>query len=368
MRLSLAVLVTVVVAACKGGEAPPPEPTQPKQPTEARPAPKPTPVTLNPIASALFPALAAEATNPDNAATPEKVGLGRLLFWEKRLSKNHDVSCNSCHGLGTAGVDGKVTSPGHKGQLGARNSPTVLNAAFHSTQFWDSRAANVEEQAKGPILNPVEMAMKDEKAVLAVLKSIPEYIAAFKKAFPADKDPVTYDNLAKAIGAFERKLVAPGKWDRFLGGDQAALSDAEKKGANTFIEAGCMACHMGATFGGTMNQKLGLLSPWPKRDGEKEDLGRFEVTKNETDKLMFKVPGLRNVTRTAPYLHNGLYPDLKEVVKLMGKYQSGKDLTDAQVGEIVTFLGALEGDPPAELLAEPKLPESTAKTPKPDPT
>ena len=185
-----------------------------------------------------------------NPSTPAKVELGRILYYENRISKSHEFSCNSCHMLDKYGVDNEPTSKGHKGQRGDRNSPTVYNAALHVAQFWDGRAKDVEEQAKGPVMNPVEMAMPDEKTVIAVLKSMPEYEALFKKAFPGEADPVTYDNMAKAIGAFERKLVTPARWDKFLEGDKSALSDGEKAGFLKFVDAGCAACHNGALLGG----------------------------------------------------------------------------------------------------------------------
>ena len=186
-----------------------------------------------------------------------------MLYYEPRLSKGQDISCNSCHMLDKYGVDLQPTSDGHKGKQGDRNSPTVYNAAGHFVQFWDGRAADVEEQAKGPVMNPVEMAMPSEKRVVAVLKSIPEYVELFKQAFPEDKDPVSYRNMARAIGAFERKLVTPSRWDKFLRGDSRALTNEEKAGFNLFMETGCQACHMGTYLGGNMYQMLGLAKPWP---------------------------------------------------------------------------------------------------------
>lgn len=285
-----------------------------------------------------------------------------MLFFDKRFSKNHDISCNSCHGLDTFGVDNQQFSPGHKKQLGGRNAPTVYNAALHIAQFWDGRAKDVEEQAKGPVLNPVEMAMPDEASVLKVINSIPEYVDAFKKAFPGDS-AVSYDNFGKAIGAFERKLVTPSKFDKFLAGDSAALSNAEKKGLNTFIEVGCFSCHNGPALGGNMYQKLGLVKAWP----ELKDLGRSAVTKNDAEKYFFKVPSLRNIEKTGPYLHDGSEKDLGALVSKMAEYQLAKKLTDDQVASIVTFLKTLTGTPDAEYIKEPKLPASTASTPKADP-
>ncbi|MFO0548353.1 MAG: cytochrome c peroxidase [Polyangiaceae bacterium] len=303
------------------------------------------------------------ADNPKNATNPDKVALGRQLYFDTRLSKNQDISCNSCHGLATFGVDNKPVSEGHKKQLGGRSAPTVYAAALHFRQFWDGRAEDVEEQATGPVLNPIEMAMPNEAAVVAVLKSIPEYEAAFKKAFPSDADPVTLANVGKAIGAFERTLLVSGRWDKYLAGDETALSDDEKAGLATFLDVGCQTCHMGPAVGGGSYQKLGLIKPW----GESKDQGRFEVTKNDADKMMFKVPSLRNIAKTGPYFHDGSIKDLETAVEKMAHHQRGRDLTPAEIKSIVTFLQALTAEPPADMVKPPELPKSTDKTPKADP-
>ncbi len=320
------------------------------------------PVAVDAAKLKMFRPLPAVMELSGNPLTEEEIALGRMLYFEKRLSKAHDISCNTCHDLQTFGVDNHPVSDGHKGAKGTRNSPTVFNAAGHFVQFWDGRAPTVEEQAKGPVLNPVEMAMPAEKHVLAVLNSMPEYVEAFKKAFPGDKNPVTFDNMAKAIGAFERKLITPSRWDKFLEGDQGALSNAEKAGFNKFMEAGCQTCHNGAYLGGTMFQKLGVVNPWP----DTKDEGRFQVTKQETDKMVFKVPGLRNIEKTAPYYHDGSVATLDEAVRKMGEVQLGKALTSDEIASITTFLKSLTGDLPAEYVKEPVLPPSTDKTPRPD--
>jgi cytochrome c peroxidase len=309
-----------------------------------------------------FTALPAVMEDSRNPLTDEKIALGRMLYYDVRLSKGQDISCNTCHELSKYGVDSETVSTGHKDQKGTRNSPTVYNAAGHFVQFWDGRAATIEDQAKGPILNPVEMAMPDARNVLAVLNSIPEYGAAFKKAFPADKDPVTYNNAAAAIGAFERKLVTAGRWDKFLAGDQAALKDAEKAGLNKFLDAGCQSCHSGVYLGGSMFQKLGAVEPWP----DQKDEGRFTVTKQEADKMVFKVPTLRNIEKTAPYYHDGSVKTLEEAVAKMGEHQLGRQFTKDEVASIVTFLKALTGELPGAYIKRPNLPPSTPKTPKPD--
>ncbi len=292
----------------------------------------------------------------------ERANLGRMLYYEPRLSKNQKISCNTCHQLDKYGVDSEPTSEGHKGQHGDRNSPTVYNAAAHFVQFWDGRAANVEAQAKGPVMNPVEMAMPSEAVVVVTLKSMPEYVTAFKEAFPGEKDPITFDNMAIAIGAFERRLMTPSRWDKFLKGDQNALTPEEKAGFNAFVGAGCQTCHAGALLGGNLYQKIGLAKPYP----DSTDPGRAKVTKDDSDKSFFKVPSLRNIDKTAPYFHNGRIPTLPQAVEQMGEYQLGNQLSDADVKAIVTFLGALTGDLPANYIKPPELPKSTPKTPKPE--
>jgi len=245
---------------------------------------------------------------------------------------------------------------------GDRNSPTVYNAAGHFVQFWDGRAADVEEQAKGPVMNPVEMAMPSEQQVVMVLRSMPEYVAAFRKAFPKAKDPVSFDNMALAIGAFERKLVTPSRWDKLLRGDAKALGPAEKAGFNKFVDTGCHTCHMGTYVGGSMYQRLGVVRPWP----DTSDTGRHRVTKKDADRMVFKVPSLRNVEKTAPYFHDGRVRTLEQAIGLMAEYELGKKLGASDVQSIVTWLKSLTGEIPAEYVREPKLPKSTAKTPKPD--
>lgn len=352
-------------AGCKKDEPPPP-PAKDAAPVQVA---APT-VKIESAKLALFKPLPATFESPaDNPTSAEKVELGRQLYWDARLSKNHDVSCNSCHMLDKYGVDGKPVSEGHRKQTGTRNSPTVYNAASHFVQFWDGRAANLEEQAKGPVLNPVEHGLKDEAALLATINSMPEYVDAFGKVFPEEKPAVSFDNFAKAVAAFERTLVTPAPWDAFLKGDKKALTEDQKKGFLAFMDAGCQTCHMGENLGGTMYQRLGNVKPWPAPpEGKTPDLGRYDVTKQDSDKMMFKVPGLRNVAKTAPYFHDGSVADLETAVKLMAEHQLGKTLTDENVKLIVAFLGSLTGEPTAEQMKEPKLPPSTPKTPKADPS
>jgi cytochrome c peroxidase len=284
--------------------------------------------------------------------TPAKVDLGRMLFYDPRLSLNRDVSCNSCHDLQNYGVDGKQFSTGDKAQLGGRNSPTVYNAAGHLAQFWDGRAADIEAQAKGPVLNPVEMAMPSAEEVERRLRAIPGYVQAFARAFPGE--PVSFDNVARAIGAFERKLVTPNsRWDQFLAGKRDAITAEEMTGHHEFMHGGCASCHNGAYVGGRQFQKLGAEKPWP----DHKDLGRYDVTKAETDRMVFKVPSLRNVEKTAPYFHNGSIATLDEAIRRMGEHQLNVRLSETQVKQIAAWLRTLTGELPRELIRPPKLPE-----------
>ncbi|MBK8091593.1 MAG: c-type cytochrome [Verrucomicrobiaceae bacterium] len=308
----------------------------------------------------MFKPLRTEIPSPDNELTEAKINLGRQLYFETRISKGGKMSCNSCHKLDTFGNDNLPFSPGHEGKLGGRSSPPTYNAALHIAQFWDGRAPSVEEQAKGPVLNPVEMGAPSEEFVISVLKSMPGYVDAFKAAFPGEADPVNYNNFGKAVGAFERKLLTPGKWDDFLKGNKDALTADEKKGFETFAKTGCVTCHNGEGVGGHMFQKLGLVKPWPGL----KDNGRSDVSKNEAEKHFFKVPSLRNISETGPYLHDGSVKTLEEMVKMMAEYQLAKQLTDEEAASIITFLKALKGTPNADYIKAPQLPESTESTPK----
>jgi cytochrome c peroxidase len=303
-----------------------------------------------------------EAVSETNRVTEAKVELGRMLYYDKRISKNHDVSCNSCHVLAEYGVDHQATSSGHRGQRGGRNSPTVYNAAFHIAQFWDGRAPTVEEQAKGPPLNPIEMAMPSSEAVAEVLGSIPGYRPLFRAAFPDETGPITYDQMARAIGAFERRLVTPSPFDRFQEGDLDALSDLELRGLDLFMSTGCIACHNGPLLGGITYQKLGLVHPYPTKDP-----GRYNVTGNEADWYVFKVPSLRNAEKTEPYFHDGKVDNLEEAVRLMAHHQLGRDPSEPDRMAIVDFLGSLTGKIDTAYIAMPDLPPSGPSTPAPDP-
>ncbi len=295
----------------------------------------------------------------DNPTTPEKVELGKKLYYDPRLSLSGVISCNTCHNLATFGVDGVPTALGHKFKTGGRNSPTVLNAGFHIAQFWDGRAKTLEDQAKGPVLAHVEMAMPNPEFVVLKLKTIPGYVEEFKKVF-GGKDPLTYDNIAKAIAAFERTLVTPSRFDRFLNGDTKALTKKEKEGLKLFIDKGCASCHNGVAVGGQMFAKFGIVKPYPT-----PDFGKYKVTKKEEDRYVFKVPSLRNIEMTYPYFHDGSVWDLKEAVRIMGETQLGIKLTHDEIDKIVAFLKSLTGEIPESARTMPVLPASSKDTPKP---
>lgn len=294
---------------------------------------------LHEQATALFGALPTAMPGSEHD-TPAEVALGKLLFHDVRLSENQTQSCNTCHNVisGGPGVDNQPTSPGAFGKRGVRNSPTVLNAGFQFVQFWDGRAADLIEQAKGPVMNPVEMAMPSEAVVIQRLSSAPEYTDAFARAFPHNPKPLTYHNMAKAIAAFERTLISRSRFDDYVGGDMHALTPVEKRGLSSFIQTGCITCHSGVVFGGNTYQKIGLVNPYPLHDA-----GRYEVTKDVADSAVFKVPMLRNIAVTSPYFHDGSVPSLAEAVRLMAWHQLGKKLDSTQVTEIVAFLGSLTG-------------------------
>ncbi|MDH4201044.1 MAG: cytochrome-c peroxidase [Spirochaetia bacterium] len=273
--------------------------------------------------------------------TGDKLALGKKLYFEKALSKDNAISCNSCHNLenGGNGTDNQSFSTGVNGKKGGRNAPTVFNAGFHIAQFWDGRAENLMAQAKGPILNPVEMAMPDADAVVRKIGKMPEYAELFKKAFPGTKDPVTYDNLVSAIASFERTLKTHDKFDEFQKGNAKALNSAEMEGLKTFLDTGCTNCHNGPLVGGNSYRKLGLVNAYETRDK-----GRYLVTKDEADMYVFKVPSLRNVTKTFPYFHDGSISTLKDAIQKMGWHQLGKKLGDEDIGKIATFLNTLSGN------------------------
>jgi cytochrome c peroxidase len=292
-----------------------------------------------------------------NPITPEKIKLGKVLFYETRISVDGTVSCARCHPIGLYAADGLRKSIGNNCKVNPRNAPTLFNAAGQISAHWIGNRTDVEDQARQSVTGPPSFGMPSNEAVEKKLKEIKGYMDLFKKAFPEEADPITVDNLAKAIGAFERTLVTPSPFDSFLKGDIAALNGQKKRGLKTYMEAGCIMCHSGPYVGGQVYQKFGIFEPyWKYTKSEPIDEGRFVVTKNEADKYVFKVPIHRNVEKTAPYFHDGSVDKLEDAVWIMGKIQLGKDLNKFQVEEIVTFLKSLTGKIPEDALKVPLLP------------
>ena len=303
----------------------------------------------------------------DNPTTEAKVELGKMLFMDPRFSSTGTVSCNSCHNVMEGGDDSRSVSMGVHGKTGGRNAPTVWNSAFHSVQFWDGRAALLEDQAKGPVANPVEMGMEDVETAMDRVRKIPGYKVYFERAF--GENSMTVENAAKAVAAFERTLITPNSpYDKYVKGDKQALSEQQVRGMNSFASVGCVSCHSGPAFNGPQ-QKLGQGSftkfPAFADSGYvasyklADDKGRQEVTGNAADANLFRTPTLRNITDTAPYFHNGSVNGLAEAVRVMAKTQLNKDLSDAEVADITAFLRALTGEYPE--ITMPRLP-ATAGT------
>jgi cytochrome c peroxidase len=274
---------------------------------------------------------------------PRVVALGRRLFHDRRLSADGSVACATCHDLAKGGGDGRARSAGVGGKLGVVNAPSVYNAALNFVQFWDGRAATLEEQIGFPVTNPVEMGTSFQRVVL-FLQADPGYSSAFAAAFPTG---VTEPNLRRAIADFERTLLTRGSpFDRFLAGDEHALAPDARAGYETFKSVGCVACHQGRNVGGNMFQRFGVLGDYFKDRGNvtEADYGRFNVTHNEADRFVFRVPSLRNVERTAPYFHDGSAATLTQAVQVMARYQLGRKLADEQVASIIAFLKSLSGE------------------------
>ncbi|BBF92443.1 cytochrome c biogenesis protein CcsA [Blastochloris tepida] len=299
----------------------------------------------------------------DNAVTRDKVELGKMLFFDPRLSASQLISCNTCHNLSMGGDDNLETSIGHGWAKGPRNAPTVLNAVFNIAQFWDGRAGDLKTQAKGPIQAGVEM-NNTPKVVEETLKSIPDYVARFKAAFPNEAEPVTFDNLARAIEAFEATLITPGsRFDQFLEGKLDALDATEKTGLKLFMDKGCVACHSGVNVGGEAYYPFGVVEKPGADILPANDRGRFEVTKTADADYVFRAGPLRNIALSAPYFHSGKVWDLKQAVAIMATSQLGAKLSDKEIEAITAFLGTLTGEQPRVEL--PILPVSTDRTPLP---
>ena len=281
---------------------------------------------------------------PVRGLDPGRIALGERLFHDARLSADHTVACANCHSLSAGGVDGQRFSVGIGGAMGNINAPTILNSAYNVAQFWNGRAATLEEQAAGPIQNPVEMGATWSQ-VLSRLEQDDQLVAEFRRLY---RDGLTADNLLDALATFERSLVTVNsRFDRYLQGDRQALSRLEEEGYRRFAEYGCISCHQGMLIGGNMFQKFGVLGDYfAGRSVSEADLGRFNVTGREEDRHVFKVPSLRNVARTAPYFHDGSAATLEQAVLIMARYQLGRELSGDDVEAIVAFLGTLDGELP----------------------
>jgi len=317
-------------------------------------------------ADAAWEALPDVAPAPENNPTTEaKVTLGKMLFMDPRFSSTGTISCNSCHNIMEGGDDSRTFSMGVHGKTGGRNAPTVWNSAFHSVQFWDGRADLLEDQAKGPVTNPVEMGVSEIEQAMDKVRAISGYGPYFTEAF--GKDSMTVDNAAKAVAAFERTLITPNSaYDKYVKGDKDAMTVQQVRGMETFASTGCVACHSGAAFNGPkMEFGQGFYAKFPtfsdKKYDEKYNLsadkGREEATGKASDAHMYRVSTLRNVTDTAPYFHNGSVNDLSDAVRVMAKLQLNKDLSDSAVEDIVAFLSALTGEYPE--ITMPRLPATS---------
>lgn len=286
---------------------------------------------------------------PAQDISSEKVALGKKLFFDKRLSKNETISCNSCHNMSAYGVDNLALSPGDTEEFGNRNSPTVFYAHLHGIQFWDGRAKDVEEQAGGPILNPVEHNIPSEGFLEERLRGIKEYETMFAEAYPDSTEPITFATITNALGAFERQLNPVSRFDEWLDGDKDAMTTLEKEGLTVFINNACITCHNGPALGGNMLQKFGLNGDyWEHTMSKVIDNGVYDISKEERDKFMFKTPGLRNVEKTYPYFHDGSVEKLEDAVRIMGKLQVANELTEDEVQSVTAFLKALTADVDAE--------------------
>lgn len=310
-------------------------------------------------------ALPTTAPEPaDNPTTEEKVELGKMLYHDPRLSSTGTVACASCHNTMLGGEDNRPNSVGVNAQTGGRSAPTVWNAAFNKVQFWDGRAASLEEQAAGPVTNPIEMGMKSWDDVVARLKTIKGYRHAFELAFGADKEAITKDNATKAIAAYERTLITPNSaYDKYVKGDKDALTEQQERGLKKAVEIGCTSCHSGPAFNGPGAFQKFPVTPNGYFEAQyhfSKDKGLAEVTKKESDEHLWKVPTLRNIALTAPYFHNGSVKTLDKAVKVMAKTQLNKELTDDETADIVAFLNALTGEFPKQTM--PVLPGTPGST------
>lgn len=310
-----------------------------------------------------IPIPAVVAAVKDNPVTREKVELGKMLFFDPRVSGSETISCNSCHNLGTGGVDAGPTSVGHGWQRGPRRAPTVYNAVFNVAQFWDGRAADLQAQAKGPVQASVEMNATPDH-VISTLNSMSDYVVMFKKAFPNEGAPVTFDNFARAIEAFEATLITPAApFDQYLEGNTNALDDQQRAGLKLFMETGCSSCHNGINVGGQDYFPFGAVEKPGTSLLPTDDKGRSAITKAASDEYVFRAAPLRNVALRPPYFHSGQVWSLKQAVGVMAKVQLGVKLSDKDENYIVAFLNSLTGQMPK--IEYPMLPTRTDTTPLP---
>lgn len=324
--------------------------TPPGEETGTAQAPAATdPVRAVDWSLSLFPPLPELAATPESPVSEARVRLGWMLYYEPLLSRHKDVSCNSCHPLDNWGTTGRQATLGDWARAGRRTAPTVYNAAVEADLFWDGRAHSAEEQARESIISPIEMDLAETGDLVARLRGSAKYEAAFRVAFPGERDPISLENVSLALGAFERRLVTPSRWDRFLRGDSSALTPDEKRGFAAFVTAGCSDCHNGTAVGGRMYQLLGQAKPWPSQ----ADSGRYFLTGKREDIFVFKVPQLRNIEHTGPYFHYDAVPDLAGAVRMMAQHQRNMELTDADVVSIVAWLKALTGEVPSPYTKPP---------------
>lgn len=328
----------VLSAGCGDGETSSATPGETPERDEARPERSLREV----VGEDLFEAL------PPVEVDNDEMLIGRALFHDRRLSGDESISCSTCHLLSHGGAEPRAVSIGVRGATGPINAPTVLNARYNFRQFWDGRAADLLEQAAGPVTNPIEMDGEWD-TILERLRDDDELVLRMTEAY--GDSPITQANVLAAIVTYERYLVTPSRFDGWLGGDDDALSEEQQRGLRAFVETGCTTCHRGRNVGGTMYQRMGLVHDYFERRGGRvteADLGRFNATEEEEDRHFFKVPTLRNVEHTAPYFHDGSEPDLAGAVRTMAYVQLGRELDDARAADIVAFLRSLSGELPED--------------------
>lgn len=314
-------------------------------------------------AQALFKPLPADAGTPERPLSKERIELGRILFFEPRLAVDDRISCATCHQPSFYGAEPLAVSMGPSGKLLPRNTPTIFNTALQFVQHYGGNRSDVEDQAVRALPSPFAYQQKDLKAAEEKLRSLPGYRPLFERAFPGEADPVTVKNLGLAIGAYERVLITPAPFDKFLKGDTGALSAQAKRGLDKFMVTGCSGCHNGVLLGGQTYQKFGITADYWTLTGSKPndvhkgiDKGRFQDTRQEADAFMFKVQQLRNVAVTPPFFHDGSVAKLDDAVRIMAKLQLGRDLPAADIADIVAFLESLTGEIPANFATAPVLP------------